>query len=252
MPTKLPDRICFRVCRCCNARCGFCLAPSNGTMVDGDTLVRRLDWLMSHGVRAFDFCGGEPALHPDLPQILAHVHSRHKKTKVTTNGIEISASLVSAFRATATRVKVSLHGDRAYHNNMVGCDAFDKTTANLRELLRVGVSTSIQTTVVAGGAWVVDWLIEYCLETGVRRLGILPFLPRGNGRRKRDHYGLSTAHRAVLGNHVTTRRRALNGRLDLRWLDLNRRPIPVAEVNGRIILEGPSEASDRVICRIPD
>jgi molybdenum cofactor biosynthesis enzyme MoaA len=251
MQLKLPDGICFRVCRCCNARCGFCLAPPNGAMRDGDTLVHRIDWLLSHGVRSFDFCGGEPALHPELPRLLAHVHSREKKAKLTTNGIEISGNLVTALRATKTRVKVSLHGDRAHHNEMVGCDAFDKTTATIRDLLKVGIATSLQATVVAGGEWVVDWLIDFCLETGVRRLGILPFLPRGNGRELQDHYLLSTSQRRSLHDHLTSRRRAMNGRLDLRWLDLTARPIHVVEVDGSIILEGPTEARDRVIGRIP-
>jgi sulfatase maturation enzyme AslB (radical SAM superfamily) len=251
MSLILPDRICFRVSRCCNARCGFCLAPANGTIRDGDTLIHRLDWLMSRGVRSFDFCGGEPAIHPDLPRMLSHVHGQRRKSKITTNGIEMSSDLLSALRSTRTMVKVSLHGDRAYHNTMVGCDAFDTTTDNLRALLKIGVSTSIQTTVVAGGVWVVDWLINFCLETGVSRLGILPFLPRGNGRDLRDHYVLSTVQRSSLHNHVTARRRALNGRLDLRWLDLRSRPIPVVEVDGSIILEGPTEAGDRVLCRIP-
>jgi len=251
MKIDLPDTICFRVTRNCNARCGFCLAPANGVAADGETLARRIDWLMSQGVGTFHFCGGEPSIHPDLPRLLAHVHSRRGKAKVTTNGIEISGFLLSALRATGTRVKVSVHGDRAYHNELVGCDAFDKTTDNLRALLAAGVSTSVQTTVVAGGAWVVDWLIDFCLTSGVRRLSILPFLPRGNGRDLRDHYGLSTARRAALHDHVTSRRQALNGRLDLRWLDLSTRPIHVVEVDGSIILEGPSEAGDRVICRIP-
>jgi molybdenum cofactor biosynthesis enzyme MoaA len=221
-------------------------------MADGDTLVHRIDWLLSKGVRAFDFCGGEPAIHPELPRLLTHVHSRKKKAKLTTNGIELSDRLVSTLRATGTRVKVSLHGDRAYHNELVGCDAFDKTTGNIRKLLRAGIPTSLQTTVVAGGTWAVDWLVDFCLATGVRRLGIMPFLPRGNGRHYQDRFGLSTAQRSSLHNRVTAKRRALNGRLDLRWLDLNNRPIHVLEVDGSIILEGPTEGRDRVIDRIPE
>lgn len=252
MQTALPDAICFRVSRCCNARCAFCLAPATGAMVDGDTLVQRIDWLAAQGVRGFDFCGGEPTIHPDLPRLLAHAHSRHKKAKLTTNGIELPERLVSTIRATGTRVKVSLHGDRAHHNEMLGCDAFDRTTAHIRDLLRSGIATSIQTTVVAGGTWVVDWLVDFCLATGVRRLGIMPFLPRGNGRHHQDRFGLSTAQRSSLHNRVTAKRRALNGRLDLRWLDLSNRPIHVVEADGSIILEGPTEGRDRIICRIQD
>jgi len=251
MHLNLPQTICFRISRCCNARCGFCLAPANGAMGNGDTLIHRIDWLLSHGVGGFDFCGGEPTLHPELPRLLGHVQTRRKKAVLTTNGIEISGSLVSALRATKTRVKVSLHGDRTHHNALVGCDAFDKTTANIRDLLRLGIATSLQTTLVAGEAWVIDWLIDFCLAAGVRRLNILPFLPRGTGRGRQEQYGLSTAQRGALHSYVTTRRRALNGRLDLRWLNLSVRPIHVVEVDGSINLEGPTEARDQLLCQIP-
>jgi MoaA/NifB/PqqE/SkfB family radical SAM enzyme len=149
-------------------------------------------------------------------------------------------------------VKVSLHGERDYHNGLVGRDAFDATTANLRRLLAAGVTTSVQSTIVAGGTWAVDWLIDFCIRTGVRRLSIMPFLPRGRGRDLRDRYGLTTAERAALHHHVVGRRRALNGRLDLRWLDLTARPLHVVEADGTLVLEGPTETRDLVICRIPE
>src|ERR1022692_592662 len=47
----LPETICFRVTRYCNARCGFCLAPPDGSHPDADTLIGRLDWAIARGVR---------------------------------------------------------------------------------------------------------------------------------------------------------------------------------------------------------
>ncbi len=82
-------------------------------------------------------------------------------------------------------------------------------------------------------------------------MSILPFLPRGNGRGLRDRYGLGPAERRSLHDLVTAARRALNGRLDLRWLDLGSRPVHVVEPDGRIVLEGPTEAMDLFVCRIP-
>jgi hypothetical protein len=50
---------------------------------------------------------------------------------------------------------------------------------------------------------------------------------------------------------VAQKRREVSGRLDLRWLDLTARPILVVEADGRVLLEGASEAMDRLICEIP-
>ena len=137
MPLDLPPMICFRVTRQCNARCGFCLAPPDGTHAASGALVERLDWLLARGVRTIHFCGGEPTIHPDLPQLIAHVQARGGKSKLTTNGIKVSDALLSVLRATRTQVKVSLHGDRAHHDEIVGRAAFDDTTRNLRRLVAV-------------------------------------------------------------------------------------------------------------------
>lgn len=247
----LPPVVCFRVTRSCNARCGFCLAPPDGNHAAEAALRHRLDWLLSRGVKTIHFCGGEPTIYGALPRLLAYVHERRGSTKLTTNAILVSDALVQVLSETATQVKVSLHGDREHHNQIVGREAFDHTTRNLRRLLAAGVATSVQTTVVAGDTWTVDWVAGFCLEIGVRRLSILPFIPRGGGHARRDEYGLSSSERRALRELVARKRRALNGRLDVRWLDFTARPVHVVEPDGRVVLEGATEGMDKVLCHIP-
>ena len=90
MPFELPPSICFRVTRYCNARCGFCLAPPDGVKTTASALTHRLDWLLAHGVRRIHFCGGEPTLHPALPQLLRHVSVQGGKVELTTNAAALS------------------------------------------------------------------------------------------------------------------------------------------------------------------
>ncbi|CAG1010757.1 Putative mycofactocin radical SAM maturase MftC [Anaerolineales bacterium] len=251
MTLHLPPAICFRVTRSCNARCGFCLAPPTGDHPPAEVLMERIDWLLSRGVKTIHFCGGEPTIHPALPQLLTHAHARGAKTKLTTNAITISDALVPLLRATGTHVKVSLHGDREHHNTIVGIDAFNHTTGNLGRLIAAGVPTSVQSTVIAGGTWVVEWMIAFCLERRVRRLSILPFIPRGNGFERRDEFGLRQSQRRELHELVTAKRRALSNRLDIRWLDFTARPVHVVEPGGDVVLEGATGINDEVLCRIP-
>jgi MoaA/NifB/PqqE/SkfB family radical SAM enzyme len=159
--------------------------------------------------------------------------------------------LLPILRAASTQVKVSLHGDRTHHDDIVGRRAFDRTTRNLNRLLAAGIPTSVQTTVVAGGAWVVDWVTEFCLKVGVRRLSILPFIPRGRGYERRYEYEMSSLQRRALRELVTGKRRAINGQIDVRWLDFTARPIHVVETDGRVILEGATETMDQVLYHIP-
>jgi len=135
---------------------------------------------------------------------------------------------------------------------MVGRKAFDQTTENLRRMLAAGVAASVQTTVVSGGEWVVEWVAAFCREVGVRRLSILPFIPRGAGNVRREEYELTTSQRQSLRRLVNEKRTAFSGRLDVRWLDFTARPVPVVDADGTVVLEGATEALDQIICRIPD
>ena len=251
VPIYLPRKICFRVTRYCNARCGFCLAPPDGAHPPARALTHRLDWLLSHGVKDIHFCGGEPTIHPALAQLLRHVRLQRGKTWLTTNGITLSDSLLPVLREANTQVKVSLHGDREHHDRIVGRRAFDYTTENIRRLLAAGVPTSVQTTVVHGSTWIVDWVADFCIDVGVRRLSVLPFIPRGSGYARRGEYELSSLQRRALHEVVARKRRALNGRLDVRWLDFTAKPIHVVEADGRVLLEGATETMDKLLCYIP-
>src|SRR6185369_856603 len=133
------------------------------------------------GVRTIHFCGGEPTIHPAMAALVGHVESRGAKSRLTTNGIVMPEELLRAMRQARTGVKVSLHGDREHHNRMVGRPGFDQATATIERLIGARVPVSVQTTVVAGGEWVVDWMAVFCRAAGVRRLSILPFIPRGSG-----------------------------------------------------------------------
>jgi MoaA/NifB/PqqE/SkfB family radical SAM enzyme len=249
---NLPGSICFRVTRFCNARCGFCLAPPDGSHPDGAVLSHRLDWLLAHGVKTIHFCGGEPTIHPAIGQLVEHVHRQGAKTLLTTNGIVLPDGLLSVVRTSGTGVKVSLHGDREHHDKIVGRPAFEAATNNLRRLVEAGVRPSVQTTIVSGGEWVAAWMADFCRSTGVTRLNILPFIPRGSGYGRRSEYELTTNQRNALQKSVREMRRALSGRLDVRWLDFTAQPVPVAEADGRVVLEGATEALDRVLCKIPE
>jgi len=159
--------------------------------------------------------------------------------------------LLEALRRHRVHTKVSLHGGRAWHDRMVGRPAHAAATGTLRRLLSAGVAASVQTTLVAGGTDVLAEMIAFCLDAGVRRLSILPFIPRGDGAAREAEFALSDGERRALRETVAAQRRRLAGRLDLRWLDFTRDRTPVVEADGRVLLEGPREASDTLLAIIP-
>lgn len=248
----LPESICFRVTRNCNARCDFCLAPPEGEQPDEETLKHRIDWLLAHGVNIIHFCGGEPTVHPALSELLSYVQSNKGKCKLTTNGIVVDEHLLSVLRETNTEVKVSLHGDKIHHNAMMGVTSFKHTTRNIYRMIAAGVRVSIQSTLVAGHEDEIEWLIDFCMDAGIKRLSILPFIPRGNGANCGDRFALTSQQRRDLRDKVKQRRHSLCGQLDVRWLDFSGQPFYVVEPNGWIVAEAAMETKDEFIHRIPD
>jgi MoaA/NifB/PqqE/SkfB family radical SAM enzyme len=249
----LPLMICFRVTRFCNARCGFCLAPPDGGVhPSAAKLKHHIDWLLSERVKTIHFCGGEPTIHRDLPDLITHVRVQGGKSKLTTNGIVLSDDLIAVLQKCATQVKVSLHGDQAHHDKVVGRDAFHHTTATIKRLVSAHVLTSVQTTIVSGHLDVVAWTIQFCLENKVRRVSFLRFIPRGSGYERRDDYALTPGERRDLEKLIKEKRRKHSAHLDIRLLDFNFRPIHVVEPDGRVILESATEAFDQLLCQIPE
>lgn len=247
----LPSMICFRVTRFCNARCGFCLAPPDGGKhPDATALKERIHWLLSHRVKTIHFCGGEPTIHHALPELISYVSSMGGKSKMTTNGMAISDQLIATLRSSKTEVKVSLHGDEQHHNRILGRDAFDKTTDNIKRLLKAGIATSVQTTIISGHLDMALWGVQFCIKNGVRRVSFLPFIPRGWGNTRRSEYGLSLEERKELRKGVSEKRREYIGQVDIRLLDFNTRPIHVVEPDGSIVLESATEALDKILYKI--
>ena len=104
---RLPESICFRVTRNCNARCHFCLAPPDGDQPNANILKHPIDWLLSQGVKTIHFCGGEPTVHPALADLLTHTIECGGRNQLTSNGIVIADTLLPVLKSTRTAVKLA-------------------------------------------------------------------------------------------------------------------------------------------------
>jgi MoaA/NifB/PqqE/SkfB family radical SAM enzyme len=76
----------------CNAYCAFCEFGNHekfrgSGMAKREDVLRNLPALRRLGVRFIDFTGGEPLLHPDLPELLRAAQRCGMMTSVTSNGL---------------------------------------------------------------------------------------------------------------------------------------------------------------------
>ena len=82
------------VTRRCNLSCGYCSEyDQTSAMIPLDVLKQRIDALHKLHVANVTLLGGEPLMHPQLPEIVAYA-DRRAQTSVTTNGFLITGDLI--------------------------------------------------------------------------------------------------------------------------------------------------------------
>ena len=74
--------------RTCNMRCRFCYNLEREAVKPLDLVRAEIDLALSkRNASTITLLGGEPTLHPDLPEIVAHVKKRGRICQILTNGL---------------------------------------------------------------------------------------------------------------------------------------------------------------------
>jgi MoaA/NifB/PqqE/SkfB family radical SAM enzyme len=132
----------------CQMACAFCFVDRSAPDFDVDSLKSAIDELAARHTDQLVLSGGEPTLHPDLTDLVAHARALEFRTiEIQTNGVRCAdasyaQSLVDAGLGMAT---VSLHSpDPARSDTITKMPgAFPKTVEGLRNLRALGVRTQI-------------------------------------------------------------------------------------------------------------
>ena len=116
----------------CNARCSFCdIYRRKTTLADPALVEQHLKQLKPLGVRFIDFTGGEPLLHPDLPELLKIAGKTGFHTSVTTNCI-LYPKLAEKLRGLVDLLHFSLDSaDAAQHDGIRGVNCFEKVMESI-------------------------------------------------------------------------------------------------------------------------
>jgi MoaA/NifB/PqqE/SkfB family radical SAM enzyme len=96
--------------RRCNIDCGYCNEYDKvSDPVPTTEMIRRLDCLADLRAEAVAFSGGEPMLHPDLDQLIAHLCLRGITPGLITNGYLLSKPRIEALnRAGLEYLQISI------------------------------------------------------------------------------------------------------------------------------------------------
>ena len=129
----------------CNLTCDHCYADSSpqgthGTMTPDDWR-RTIDELAAMGTHDVQFIGGEPTLHPDLPELVRHAHGAGIEVEVFSNLVHISDSLWGTFKDCGVKLATSYYSDKAADHDRVTRTrgSHKRTRANIERALALGI-----------------------------------------------------------------------------------------------------------------
>ena len=111
---KAPVEAQLIVTRRCNLSCGYCTEYDKvSEFIPLDVLKQRIDALHRLHVVNIALLGGEPLMHPELPEVVAY-GDRRAQVSVTTNGFLLTEELIHRFNAAGlANMEVSIDAVRA-------------------------------------------------------------------------------------------------------------------------------------------
>jgi MoaA/NifB/PqqE/SkfB family radical SAM enzyme len=163
----------------CNLECDYCfareLADSFPERIDASSFERLAAWLERSGVAFLGILGGEPTLHPLLPQMLARLKSIGVATVLFTNALYHDEGL-SATLAQLTRNLV-VNGNDPQSYSPAQAKLF---TRNMEGLKANGARVSLSKNFSAGNTGY-GYLLEYCARFGIDTIRYDVSRPSGSG-----------------------------------------------------------------------
>lgn len=126
----------------CQLQCAHCYAESGPSGTHGK--LRTADWLRvidqatGLGVKAVQFIGGEPTLHPDLAKLVAHALDRGLQVEVFSNLVQVRPALWELFSTPGVSLATSYYSDDPTQHEKITSrrGSHARTQANIAEAVR--------------------------------------------------------------------------------------------------------------------
>jgi MoaA/NifB/PqqE/SkfB family radical SAM enzyme len=173
----------------CQLQCIHCYASSgpdgsHGTM-SLDDWKRVIDEAAELGVSDVQFIGGEPTLHPGLPELIAHAARAKLRVEIYSNLVHVPPALWQVIGDHGVSLACSYYSDKpGEHARITGrATSHRRTRANIAEALRRSVALRVGV-VDLGGNQRVQSAISELVALGVSEIGVDTL--RGVGRGAQD------------------------------------------------------------------
>lgn len=177
----------WNITRTCNLRCIHCYADSHAERYPGELSWEQccavIDDLADYKVNALLLSGGEPLLHPQLPQLLERATERGLKVTISTNGTRITPELAKLFKKLGVAyVGISLDGIGAVHDQFRGVQgAFEGAIRGFRLCEEVGQKTGLRLTLTRNNVQCMEQILGFIEQEDIQRVCFYHLVPTGRG-----------------------------------------------------------------------
>jgi len=147
-----------------------------------------LSYFKRLGSQELVLVGGEPTLHPALPEIIDCAKNLgYKRITIDTNGLESHYLTSCVGSKIINRVRVSLDGAiAATHDRIRGHGSFDKAIDGINNYIKNGFNVEITTTVTQFNLNELAELISLCDALNIRSLNLHSLSVEGFGSDKHE------------------------------------------------------------------
>ena len=130
--------------RRCNLACTYCNEYDNFSQpVPLDTMLRRVDKLASLGTAIVTISGGEPLLHPELDQIIAHIGKRGIVAGLLSNGYLLTEQRIKRLNAAGLEsFQISIDNVKPDETSMKSLKVLDAKLVLLSRFAEFGVNVN--------------------------------------------------------------------------------------------------------------
>lgn len=114
----------FAITNACNAKCNFCTFSRTDTKdiryLETPKIFQAIDILYDKGIRYLVFVGGEPLLHPGLPEMIDYATGKGIDTMISTNAYLLNEKTISDLRTSGLKtifISIDATSIHAHENN---------------------------------------------------------------------------------------------------------------------------------------
>lgn len=159
----------IQIIRKCNQKCIICSNPSNDREVSFEDAKKEIDSLKRSGHTIVILTGGEPTLHPKLPEMIAYAVKNKILPLVITNGQKISniRYLKKLQKAGLQNLNLSIYSNIAniQHKLSKKKDSLHNIKKSLDNILKVGIYANINIVINKYNSNHLSKIVEWIITT---------------------------------------------------------------------------------------